>query len=192
MTGTGKTIPDRDQSDIGLPARRFLAQESTLVILVDDLEHERAPVIEGVFDRYRRALDTMLGTEKHRASVQFFVHMLEAYYFADAQAINSVLGTELSDHQGDVETIPHPKAELKKLAPGFDEIEHGRQIVGRLNVVHVLSIPERCASLRTLFGWASAAIGEAPTSQYQLVDGHYSEVTKPQIDCLRREQRGGK
>ncbi len=192
MTGTGKTIPDRDQLEIGLPARRFLTQQSTFVVLVDDLEQDRADAIKDVFDRYRLALDKMLGVNRHRASVHFFVHMLEAYYFADAQAINAVLGTELNDYEGDVETIPHPKAELKKLASGFDEVEHGRQIVARLDVPHVLSTPEACASLRTLFGWASAAISEQPTDQYQLVDGHYSEVTKPQIDSLNREKGGAK
>ena len=187
MTGTGKTIPDRDQSEIGLPARQFLTRESTFVILVDDLEEGRAEAIKDVFDRYRLALDTMLGAEKHRASVHFFVRMLEAYYFADAQAINAVLGTKLADYDGDVETIPHPKARLKELAPGFDEVQHGREIVGRLDVPHVLSTPETCGSLRTLFAWGWAAIGERPADQYQLVNGRYNEVTKPQIGSLNRE-----
>lgn len=191
MTGTGKTIPDRDQSEIGLPARGFLKQEATFVILVDDLEHDRANVVEDVFERYRLALDTMLGANKHRACVHFLVQMLEAYYFADAQATNAVLGTELTDYEGDVETIPRPKAKLKKLAPGFDEVGHGRKIVGRLDLLHVLSTPATCASLRTLFAWVSAAIGEQPTDRYQLVDGHYSGVTRPQIDSLIREQGGG-
>jgi hypothetical protein len=184
MTGTGKTIPDRDQSEIGIPARRFLTEDSRFVILVDDLEQDRANEIKGVFERYRLAFDTILGAKKHRASVHFFVPMLEAYYFADARAINAVLGTKLDDYEGDVEAIPHPKSELKELASGFDEVEHGRQIVARLDVPHVLSNPEVCASLRTLFGWGSAAIGERPGDQYQLVDGHYNEVTRPQIDTL--------
>lgn len=190
MAGTGKTIPDRDQSEIGLTARRFLTQPSTFVILVDDLEHDRAQAIEGVFARYRLALDTMLGPHKHRASVHFLVHMLEAYYFADAQAINAVLGTELRDYEGDVERIAHPKRELKKLVAGFDEIGHGRQIVARLDVTRVLSIPDRCASLRTLFGWGSAALGHRPSDQYQLIKGRYHEVTKPQIDALHLEDGG--
>ena len=187
MIGTGKTIPDRDQSEIGLPARRFLAQQSTFVVLVDDLEENRAHAIKEVFKRYRLALDTILRADKHRASVHFFVRMLEAYYFADAQAINAVLGTELDDCHGDVETIPHPKNELKKLVPGFDEVEHGREIVARLGVPHVLSTPDTCASLRTLFAWCWAAIGQEPADQYQLVNGRYNELTKPQVDSLKAE-----
>jgi len=188
MIGTGKTIPDRDQEEIGLPARRFLARQSTFVVLVDDLEEARVHAMKEVFERYRLALDTILGAQKQRASVHFFVRMLEAYYFADAQAINAVLGTELDDYDGDVETIPHPKNELKRLVPGFDEVEHGREIVARLDVPRVLSSPDTCASLRTLFGWCWVAIGEEPTGLYQLVNGRYEEVTKPQVDSLGTEE----
>ena len=39
--------------------------------------------------------------------------MLEAYYFADAQAINAVLETSLPDREGDVETIRNPKSNLR-------------------------------------------------------------------------------
>ena len=185
MTGTGKTIPDRDQSEIGLPARRFLMGESTFVILIDDLERDRVGAIQDVFERYRLALDAMLGVRKHRASVHFFVHMLEAYYFADSRAINAVLGTDLDDYDHDVETIPHPKNQLKSLAPEFDEIDHGGQIVAQLDVPHVLSCPETCASLRSMFGWCSIAIGEPPSDKYQLLKGQYLEVTKLQIDNLK-------
>lgn len=182
MVGTGKTIPNRDQDDIGLPARAFLSRESTFVILIDDLERKRAADIESVFQRYRLALDTMLLSKKSRAAVHFFVNMLEAYYFADATAINTVLQTELEDHEDDVETIHHPKGELKRLFRDFDEKEHGRQIVARLDVPHVLARPETCASLRTLFGWCSKVIGEPATDRYQLLSGKYNEVTKSQMD----------
>jgi hypothetical protein len=126
----------------------------------------------------------MLGARKSRASVHFFVHMLEAYYFADAKAINAVLGTELDDYEGDVETIPHPKNELKRLTPGFDEVQHGQEIVARLDVPHVLSSPDTCPSLRTLVGWCWAAIGERPTDLCQLANGRYHEITKPQVEGL--------
>ncbi len=190
MIGTGKIIPDRDESEIGLPARRFLTQRSSFVILVDDLEHARADTIKQVFERYRNALDAILGIHRHRASVHFLAQMLEAYYFADAKAINAVLGTGLVDYDGDVETIRHPKGELRKLPTGFNEVDHGRQIVALLDVPHVLSNPQTCASLRTLFGWCSAAIGEQPSERYQLVSGRYSEVTRPQVERLSTDKLG--
>ena len=42
MAGTGKIIPDKDTSEIGLPARNYLHRHTgSFVILVDDLEHDR-------------------------------------------------------------------------------------------------------------------------------------------------------
>jgi hypothetical protein len=184
MVGTGRTITDKDATQIGLEARKFLMQKDTFVILVDDLEGSRAGQQQAVFQRYRQVLDTMLGPHKNRASVHFLVNMLEAYYFADSRAINAVLGTTLADHTDDVETIGHPKGDLKRLFHGFDEIEHGRDILARLDVAHVLSRVDTCASLRTLFGWCWKAIGETPTDLYQLVGGVYHPVTRPQIDTL--------
>jgi hypothetical protein len=110
--------------------------------------------------------------------------MLEAYYFAHADALNALLGTHLADHSGDVETIRHPKNELKSLFNGFDEIEHGRQILARLDVPHVLSRADTCASLRTLFACCCKALGEPFTNLYQLADGQYNSVTRTQIDTL--------
>ena len=185
MVGCGKVIPDRDANEIGLEARRFLAAEATFVILVDDLEADRRSETQAIFQRYRDVLDRMLGEQCHRAAVHFFVNMLEAYYFADADAINAVLGTTLEDFEDDVETIRHPKNELKSQCPSFDEIEHGKKIVAQLDVQHVLSRRETCASLRTLFGWCSSAIGKTPTDEFELVAGSYSEVTKKQIDELQ-------
>jgi hypothetical protein len=157
-----------------------------MIPVIDDLERDRAPLAAQVFQRYRNALDTMLRSEgmEHRASVHFLVNMLEAYYFADAQAINGVLGTKLKDYDGDVETIPHPKNDLKKLAHGFDAKKHGGTILAALNVIHVLSNPSTCRSLRTLFGWCSKAIGQPFTDIYQLKEGEYSPVTRSQIDAL--------
>jgi len=185
MVGDGKKIPDRDEREIGLTARRYLTGDATFVILVDDLEADRASDATDVYHRYREALDTMLlESQRGRASVHFFVNMLEAYYFADANAINEVLGTNLEDYRDDVETIRHPKNELKRHHSGFDEVEHGRAIVAKLNLPHVLSRPETCAALRTLFGWCSTAIGQASSDCFQLVRGSYSELTKRQIDEL--------
>ena len=118
MIGSGKRIPDRDATDIGLPARNFLSSESNFVVLIDDVEATRSDDVRQVFDRYRLALDKVLRpNQNHRASVHFLVNMLEAYYFADAHAVNRVLRTEIEDYKGDVETIRNPKNELKKTAP---------------------------------------------------------------------------
>ena len=184
MVGQGKTIPDKDAEEIGLPARRYLAARDSFVVLVDDLEHHRAPQAEKVFRRYRDALDTMLLARKHRASVHFFVNMLEAYYFADAAAVNGVLGTRLADYDGDVETIRHPKGDLKSLVPGFDEVRDGEKIVRRLDVPHVLSDSTTCASLRTLFAWCSMAIGLDRHEMYCLERGTYNPITREQIEHL--------
>ena len=123
--------------------------------------------------------------QAHRASVHFLVNMLEAYYFADARAVNAVLGIDLDDFEEDAETIRNPKGRLKSLCPGFDEREHGRLIVERLDVLHVLSRADTCCSLRTIFAWIYTAI-EAPDSEIRsLLDGCNSETTKGQIDALR-------
>lgn len=183
--GKGNQVPSGDEI-IGLQARGYLRNGYHYVILVDDLEHDFRDQAEDVFRRYRTALDVVLRPEglSSRASVHFLVNMLEAYYFADAAAINAVLGTTLADHEGDVETIRHPKNELKRHHPGFREIQHGQAIVESLDVPHVLSNPETCQSLRTLFGWCSRAIGREFTDVYQLAHGEYFEVTRPQIDAL--------
>jgi hypothetical protein len=183
--GTGKK-PGSIDAQIGLAARSFLRNGYDYVVLVDDLEHDFRDRAEAVFQRYRVALDTFLGPAglTSRASVHFLVNMLEAYYFAHAAAINAVLGTQLVDHEGDVETIRHPKNELKRLHPGYDEVRHGRAIIEHLDVPHVLSNPETCRSLRTLFGWCSKAIGRDIDDIYQLASGSYFEVTRPQIDAL--------
>ncbi len=184
MVGTGQLIPDKDATEIGFPARRYLKAQATFVVLVDDLEADRKSHARAIFQRYRDALNQILGEQRHRASVHFLVNMLEAYYFADANANNAVLGTNLEDYEGDVETIRHPKNELKKHCASFDEIEHGKEIVAKIDVQHVLSRRETCASLRTLFGWCSKAIGETPTDRFDLARGSYSELTKKQIHEL--------
>lgn len=188
MVGKGQIIPTEDEK-IARVARDCLDPNRggfDFIIIVDDLEHDRRDHADDVYQRYRTALDVILQPNglDHRASVHFLVNMLEAYYFANAAAINAVLGTRLTDLDRDVETISHPKNELKALSPGFDEIEHGEQIMQRLDVRHVLSNPETCRSLRTLFGWCSKAIGRPFDETYRLLDGKYWEVTREQINKL--------
>jgi len=182
MVGKGQTLTDRD-AEIGLGARRLLeSKDDAYVILIDDLERARTGDHRAVFDRYRQIFDTILPEPiRNRAAVHFLVNMIEAYYFAHADAVNAVLGTELSDFDGDVETIPHPKNQLKSLFRGFDEKEHGTEIVRRLDLPRILSNPETCASLRTLFAWCVHAMGNESEDRFRLRDGVLSPVTRGQI-----------
>lgn len=181
MVGSGKKIPNRDADDIGAPARKFLRSQGDYVILVDDLERDRASNVQGVFERYRAALDTMLSQqEAPKAAVHFLVNMLEAYYFADAKAVNRVLGTDLEDFDGDVETIGHPKNRLKGLHPTFDEKTEGPRIVAELDVMHVLCDESSCAALRTMLTWAHHATG----STARVPPGRLFERTESQIESL--------
>ncbi len=197
MVGQGKIIPTKDEKDIGLPARRYLnTTPCAFVILIDDLEHGRKEDARQIFDRYRLALDTMLTEpQQQRAAVHFLVNMLEAYYFADAAALNQVLGFDppWEDFCGDVETIRHPKNELKRAFPGFDEVEHGGQILEVIDIEHVLSRPDTCAWLRTLFAWCESIVRKhyplqeplqalALSERYCLSSGILSRVTRAQIE----------
>ena len=185
MIGSGKLIPDRDAEEIGLPSRNYLSSDDRYVLVIDDLEEGRSTDIQRIFDRYRLALDTMLPeNQTHRASVHFLVNMLEACYFADVRSVNAVLGTDLVDFEGNVESIRNPKRELKSLASGFDEMEHGHRIVQRLNVPHVLSRADACCSLRTIFAWIYVAIEEPDCEIRPLLEGCHNETTKSQIDAL--------
>jgi hypothetical protein len=166
MPGQKRRIPTRDE-DAALMALGFLRQGGDFVLLVDDLEGARRAQVAAVYSRYREAFDSVLPVAlRCRASVHFLVNMLEAYYFADAKAINAVMGTDWTDHEGDVETIGHPKGDLKTRLGSFDEVEHGEQIMRCLDVPHILSRPETCASLRTLFGWCWRALGLPPGEDY--------------------------
>lgn len=185
IVGSRKKIPDKDAERIGFPARDYLLKyPCSYVLLLDDLEYARTHQAPQIFERYRKALDDILLDQKHRASVHFLVNMLEAYYFADAATVNAVLGTTLNDYEGDVETIPHPKNDLKQVYSGFKEKEHGGQILARLDVEKVLSDPNTCASLRTLFAWCLKALRVVPTDKYQLLSGKLSEITKAQLDNI--------
>ena len=185
----GKKMPDKDEV-IGFKARRYLENDPYyFVLLIDDLEPDRRNEAQEVFGRYRLALDTILNDLKHRASVHFLVNMLEAYYFANAQVINDVLGTCLSDYEGDVEAITHPKNKLEGLCSNFDTIKHGGAILNKINIEHVLSHPGTCASLRTLFAWCVKVLETYSDhdcavfhDKYRLHDGKLSEITRVQLD----------
>ena len=110
-----KVIPDK-AIHIGFATRKYINKsEYHYVLLIDDLEYEWKELIQDVFQLYRDIFDVILKKKKHRVAIHFFVYMLEAYYFADANAINLVLSTDLKDYESDVETIRHPKDELKTL-----------------------------------------------------------------------------
>ncbi len=185
MVGKGKPLTTKDD-DIGLEARGAFTAGYDFVILIDDLEHDRANQVEAVFARYRTALDTLLRPRnlEARASLHFLVNMLEAYFFADAAAVNEIPGTTLADYPGDVETIRHPKRELQSHHRGYNEIEHAGAVLARLDVPRVLANPRTCRSLRTLFGWCSRAIGRPFDEKYQLAEGDYFDLTRNQIDVL--------
>jgi hypothetical protein len=192
MVGSGQAIPTRDEEEIGLPARGFLRDKPChFVLLVDDIERDRRPELAAVFARYRKALDTMLRPdERNRAAVHFFANMLEAYYFADSAATNRALERQVlaHDHIGDVEVIPHPKNELKRLDAGFDERAHGSMIVPELDMDHVLENPDTCRFLRSLFGWCVERLpGECEVhdpefrNRYRLADGQRAEPMRSQV-----------
>ncbi len=180
IIGKTKAIPDK-ATHIGFAARKYINKsEHHHVLLIDDLEYEWKEQAFDVFQLYRDIFDVILKAKKNRAAVHFLVYMLEAYYFADANAINSVLSTDLKEYEADLETIRHFKGELKRLFKGFDEIQHGGQILSLLDVEHVLSNKETCASLRTLYQWCWEKMGQVPTNKYQLLNGKLSEVTRSQ------------
>ena len=189
VVGTDQMIERKDELEIGLPARGYVNRSRChFVILIDDLEYSRRDQALLVFDRYRTALDIALKALKHRASVHFLVNMLEAYYFADAQAINAVLETSLPDYEGDVETIRNPKSDLRQMYPSFREIDDGGRILDQIDIEHVLSRPKACASLRTLFAWCVEILAQHPNfdrpdfdNKYRLHDGILSVITKPQL-----------
>lgn len=186
VTGTSRRIPNKDEHEIGLPARRHLdSDRDAIVLLIDDLERARRSEHQAVFGRYREALDTMLGAHYTRASVHFMVNMLEAYYFADARVVRDVLGISLEDDEGDVEDIPHPKNMLKGMAHGFDEVRDGEKMVACINLAHVLRDPSTCGSLRVLVAWCRAQMGHPRGALFSLSHGALNLVTGPQLGSDR-------
>lgn len=116
--------------------------------------------------------------------MHFLVNMLESYFFANSDAVNSMLGTNFEDYEGDVETIRNPKARIKDMHPGYKVIDDGCRIIRCLDVSHVLSRRDACASLRTMFAWVHKAIGEPESAVAQFLAGRRSEVTNAQICAL--------
>lgn len=192
----GTVIPDSDEK-IGLEIRRWLTKsELHYAIWIDDLESAMRPLAKEKFERLRIAVDTLLNPVpkcKNRYGVHFFVNMLEAYYFADIDAVNSALNLALQPHAGDCENIRHPKNELKSLVSpqAFDEKEDGARIVSSLDIDKVLDNPEHCRALRTLFAWCWEAMGFERGDRFRLADGQYWEVTVGQFVTRPPEQQIG-
>ncbi|MDB9459737.1 DUF4276 family protein [Dolichospermum circinale CS-545/17] len=196
VIGTNKKDLNQNQQIIGRTARDYLLKNPCrYLLLVDDLEKDRVNKAPQVFQVYREALDGILLAEKNRASVHFLANMIEAYYFADSHAINKALClvTPLQDYPEDVEKIPHPKNELKKIYDRFDEKEDGGKILKLLRVEHILARPDTCAYLRTLFYWCYQVLQKHPdpeilepfqAEQYHFRGGILSQVTRKQLDNM--------
>jgi len=187
MPGRGGELIPKDISQIGFPARKWLRDhgEDAFVMLIDDLEWDRRGVREQIFTRYREAFNVLEDAEQQRVGVFFLVMMLEAYYFADPAAIEGVLSVTLRAPEGDdVEDKRHPKNELRDLYPGFSEIQHGREIVAKLDLERVLSDPKTCAALRTATAWCHRALRLELGEQFNLAEGALCPVTGAQIEAL--------
>lgn len=192
----GTIIPDSDEK-IGLEIRRWLSRSDLhYAIWIDDLESAMRSFATQKFERLRTAGDTMLTPVpecKDRYGVHFFVNMLEAYYFADIDAVNSALNLALQPHAGDCENIRHPKNELKRLVSprAFDEIKDGVRIVSLLDLDKVLDNPVHCRALRTLIAWCWEAKGLERGDRFRLADGQYWDVTVGQLVTRPPEQQIG-
>ena len=184
VVGTQRVVPTQLEERLSLPAAAWLrADPRCLVLVIDDLEGDRAVIAPNVFDNDRAALDKCVRDEsmRRRTAVHFFVNMVEAYYFAHPEAVNRVRGTTLGAHEGDVESIRHPKNELKRISPGFDERADGARIVKALDLDVVLANPATCRSLRTLVGWCVHRLGGDFGDRWRLADGAYADLTRGQI-----------
>lgn len=134
----------------------------------------------------------MTKAQQKRTAVHFLVNMLEAYYFADSNALKLVLNIEgIKDYEGDVETIKHPKNELKRIFSSFNEKDDGGRIIENLNVEHILSNPYTCAWLRTLFLWCVKILAKCSyceifelNEKFCLQNGVKSPVTINQINNI--------
>jgi len=117
--------------------------------------------------------------------------LLEEYAVGSLYNAVSGLDPPLEDYQGDVEIITHPKADLKRLYPGFREVDDGGRILDLVDIEHVLSRPDTCAWLRTLFAWCVKVLERYPyyeslsmSDKYRLCDGILSDITRTQLDNL--------
>ena len=144
----------RMEEEITLPSRASLADPDRLLVLIDDLEHDRRGSIESIFELYRGALDLLLDdAQRSRASVHFLANMLEAYFFADPRAVEEALDSELASPESDVEQIRNPKGLLKQKIPGYGEKHHGGMILDRIDLHRVLAEPQACGWLRSCVAW---------------------------------------
>lgn len=179
-----RRLPFRDERLALWALGHLTAPDCDFVVLIDDQETPDIDEATRAFRRYREAFDFVLHEHSRCASVHFLVLMLEAYFLADASATNAVLGTDLQDHNGDVEALASPKAHLKRVAR-YDEVEHARRIIPRLNLPHILRNSEHCRSLRTLFAWCAKAAGiSADECDLNLDADALYDVTRGQLDTI--------
>jgi hypothetical protein len=185
ITGKQQNLPRRDE-EIALRVRAELQGNLDFVILVDDLEQSRREQVEAVIDRYSAAGKLLLKVdEKHRFSVHLLINMMEAYFFADPQAVEQVLGVKVVSPDTDVEDIGHPKSVLKEQSGGvYDERDHAPQLLGALNLETVLGCPTTCRSLRTLVSWCVRAKKQLPSDRFCLAGGELYKPTSWQIEEL--------
>lgn len=191
----GNNLPTKTEETIAQEVSDFLRgskQENYVhhVVLIDDLEaHDKdlnqKYTPEDIHRRYYAAMRLNLKHSEYcLISMHFLKSMLEAYYFADTRAVNDALGTNLTDATGDAEEIKHPKGDLeetlRKSRIVYKEVEHGKEIIPNLDVPKILSNPETCASLRSLFHWCWRSIGEPEEERFCLENGVRYEVTKDQ------------
>lgn len=190
VLGTEKLMPSKDQEAISLPVRSWLkGNPNARVVLVDDLE-DRDP--EGVFRRYREAIDLLLAPEERpRAAVHFLVKMIEAYFFAHPEAVEQALNRTIVVPPGDPEGIKHPKNELKRQLESFREIDDGAKIIAKLSLDLVLADPTTCAWLRSFAHWLHGSLARATDQsealayfeferRFRLVDGALAALTSGQ------------
>ncbi len=194
MTRTGQKLPTKDFERIGAPARRYINDDQcNRVLLIDDLEEISKEEAVEKFRRYRAALDAALDSpDRRRASVHFLVNMLEAYFFAQPDAINVALELEtpIPSQDIDVESIRNPKSRLRQLFPAYNEIEHAALILDLLELDTILANSIHCSALRTCVKWIVDQLREYPDQAYfdsltfeerfHLHDGALYEVTKDQ------------
>lgn len=219
VVGTRSRILSKDIEELGRPVLTFIAANPChFIVVIDDLEDD-GMIAHEIFDRYYSILDDILGPDyRDRASMHFLCTMLEAYFFRDITAINRALGLTLQpeNYLGDVEQIRHPKGELRTSCQqnrrSYDEREDGAQIMSHLDINSLLTEPNSCAYLRTLFAWCmekiistSEQIGlplndetldllqadESTSSlmnKMHLVDGIYAEATRSQLIYFGRNE----
>ncbi len=197
VVNTDKTLPDKDAA-IGFDARRYLSNQKDgythHVILIDDLEGLNENDARNAYERYRVALVKINPKDEHRVSIHYLINMLEAYYFVNTDALNSFVNPEglpesqkiiFDNYSNDVEDMPHPKSAIKsKFAKNkyraFNEKQAAQEIIPQLNVPLILSNPDTCAGLRTLFKWCWGAIGEPHEERFCFEEGKLYEITRYQ------------